>query len=92
MHVYIGDAGGRDGRRHRQLQQLPDRVQPHRRQRPPPRHLHEARREIEFNHVIGKGLGVTGIRHGGRGTLSGNRCENIDSVIVNGPDHQVRGN
>jgi hypothetical protein len=47
---------------------------------------------VEFNHVLGRGPGVTGIRHGGRGSFSGNRCDNIDSVIINGPDHQVRGN
>jgi len=47
---------------------------------------------IEFNQITGKGPGVTGIRHGGNGSFSGNRCNSIDSVIINGPDHQVKGN
>jgi hypothetical protein len=47
---------------------------------------------VDFNHLVGKGPGVTGIRHGGRGSFSGNRCDGVDRVIINGPDHQVKGN
>ena len=47
---------------------------------------------LDFNHLIGKGPGVTGIRHGGNGSFSGNRCDNIDRVIINGPNHKVMGN
>jgi hypothetical protein len=47
---------------------------------------------IRFNHIIGKGPGVNGIRHGGEGQVDGNRLSNVDSLILNGPDHQVRGN
>jgi hypothetical protein len=47
---------------------------------------------IRFNHIIGKARGTTGIRHGGRGSLWGNRFDAVNVCVVNGPDHDVRGN
>ena len=47
---------------------------------------------VRFNHIIGKGRGTTGIRHGGRGALWGNRFDGVNVCVVNGPDHDVRGN
>ena len=47
---------------------------------------------VRFNHIIGRGRGTTGIRHGGRGALWGNRFDGVNVCVVNGPDHDVRGN
>jgi hypothetical protein len=86
MHVYIGDTTTPSFANFRvEYNRISDSV--HR------RGIYTKRGgQVEFNHVLGRGPGVTGIRHGGRGAFSGNRCDNIDSVIVNGPDHQIRGN
>ena len=91
-HIYIGDSGGRGDDIHPSLtdfriayNRISDSVRR--------RGIYTKRGgTVEFNHVQGRGPGVTGIRTGGRGSFSGNRCDNIDSVIINGPDHQVRGN
>ena len=48
--------------------------------------------KLDFNQITGKGPGLSGIRHGGGGSFSGNRCNSIDSVLVNGPNHQIKGN
>jgi hypothetical protein len=92
MHVYIGDSGGFGDVRTPSLQDfrveynlISDTVRR--------RGVYTKRGgQIQFNHIIGKGPGVNGIRHGGRGTLAGNTCVNVDSVIVNGPDHRILGN
>jgi hypothetical protein len=94
MHVYIGPGGGRennpsfgdgDADFRIEFNKISDSV--HR------RGIYTKRAgSILFNHVTGKGPGVTGIRHGSGGAFSGNRCENIDNVIINGPDHEVKGN
>jgi hypothetical protein len=92
MHVYIGDAGGREEDVTPSFQDF--RVEYNRISDTVRRRGIYTKRggQVLFNHIVAKGQGVTGIRHGGRGTVSGNRCTNIDSVIINGPDHQVRGN
>jgi hypothetical protein len=48
--------------------------------------------QLLFNHVTGKGNQTGGIRHGSRGAFSGNRIDNVDRVVINGPDHEVKGN
>ncbi|MGD9509680.1 MAG: chondroitinase-B domain-containing protein [Geminicoccaceae bacterium] len=90
MHIYIGDTGGRDN-----TPSLTDFEVSYNR-------IYDSIRRrgiytkrggfVMFNHVLGRGPGVTGIRHGGGGRFSGNRIDNINSVIINGPDHEVKGN
>jgi hypothetical protein len=90
MHIYIGDTGGRDNTPsltdfHVKHNRIADSIRR--------RGIYTKRGgTVEFNHVLGRGPGVTGIRHGGRGSFSGNRVDNINSVIINGPDHKVEGN
>jgi hypothetical protein len=91
-HIYIGEGGGQGEAIHPSLTDF--RIEYNRISDSVRRRGIYTKRggTLQFNHVIGKGPGVTGIRHGGRGSVSGNRCDNIDSVIINGPDHQVQGN
>jgi hypothetical protein len=90
MHVYIGDTGGRDNTPSlTDFQITYNRIYDSIRRRG----IYTKRGGIVmFNHVLGRGPGVTGIRHGGGGKFSGNRVDNINSVIINGPDHEVMGN
>ena len=91
-HIYIGEGGGQGEDIHPSLTDF--RIEYNRISNSVRRRGIYTKRggTVQFNHVLGRGPGVTGIRHGGRGSFSGNRCDNIDSVIINGPDHQVRGN
>jgi hypothetical protein len=91
-HIYIGEGGGQGEAIHPSLTDF--RIEYNRISNSIRRRGIYTKRggTVQFNHVLGRGPGVTGIRHGGRGSFSGNRCDNIDSVIINGPDHQVKGN
>ena len=84
-HIYIGDSGGRWRGMHPSLTNFQigyNRISDSVRRRG----IYTKRGgTIEFNHVQGRGPGVTGIRTSRRSSLSGNRCDNIDSVIINGP-------
>jgi len=91
-HIYIGEGGGQGEDIHPSLTDF--RIEYNRISDSVRRRGIYTKRggTVQFNHVLGRGPGVTGIRHGGHGSFSGNRCDNIDSVIINGPDHQVKGN
>lgn len=90
MHIYIGDTGGRDNTPSLTNFEITyNRIFDSIRRRG----IYTKRGgKIMFNHVLGLRQGVTGIRHGGGGRFTGNRIDNINSVIVNGPDHEVMGN
>jgi hypothetical protein len=90
MHIYIGDTGGRDNTPSlTNFEVTYNRIFDSIRRRG----IYTKRGGIVmYNHVLGKGPGVTGIRHGGNGRFSGNRIDNINSVIINGPGHWVEGN
>ena len=89
MHIYIGDTGGRDNTPSlTNFEVTYNRIFDSIRRRG----IYTKRGGIVmYNHMLGRGPGVTGIRHGGGGRFSGNRIDNINSVIINGPGHGWKG-